>query len=253
MSFIDQSGRSLVTCESGDDHLHPFREVIHGIFEVIGDRRIHLHGCLDDCIILVPAHDIRESEGICMDGEFLIRSIEELLSKYRRQIVDGLPLIIVECTDTYHSCEFDIIGEISDLFPSCDDDVLITELHTLTHEESILFSILLIRLIYPCLDAISRYPRELFMDNPTESIDFTSCDEVDPRIHPSEKCILRFRIDLISIELQTWNRERHASCDIAPRADDTPRFIRRICDERDTDSSDLCDTTLFLGSGDTDP
>ena len=122
MSLIDESGFRFITGESCDDELHAFREVIRRILEIIGDCRIHLHRRLDGRVIIRSTHDIREPEGIVMDSEFLVGSIEELVSKNRDEVGDGSLAIIEKGCDIDCSLEIDIIGEITDLLVPIDID-----------------------------------------------------------------------------------------------------------------------------------
>lgn len=225
MSLIDQSRRGISFRESSDDHLHAPGEFIHSIFEIIGDRRIHLHSGLDECIILISTHDVRQSERVSMDAEFLISSIEEFFSKYRSEIFDSFSLIIDKCCYIDLSLQFDVISEISDLFSTIYCDGFIGKLYTLSHQDGILFTTLEVRSLDPCLDLISRYTRELFAYDSLESIDFSFGYDVYFRIHSSEKWGIGFCIHLITIEFESWNREDGSSRDIAPRSDNTPSFI----------------------------
>ena len=204
MSFIDESSRSILLRESGDDHLHPFGEFIDRILEIIRDGRIHLHSRFDNCIILITTDDIREPEGVIMDTELFIRPIEELLTKYRREVGDGRLSIIDEGCNIESSSEFDIIREVTEFFPTLERDRLITEPHHLSHEEGIFFDSFGIRFLDPGLELRTSDSRELFMHDSSEGIDFCCGDDMDLGIHPTEEGSLRLCIDLISIEFQSW-------------------------------------------------
>lgn len=91
------------------------------------------------------------------------------------------------------------------------------------------------------------------MDNFLKCIHFSLRDDMDFWIHSAEKWGIRFGIDLITIELESWNREECTCRNIAPRTDDTSRFIGDISHERDIYGSYLCDSIFFLGSRDIDP
>lgn len=252
MSFIDESCLGIIASESRNDELHPLGELIGGILEIIGDRCIHLHRCLDRAPIFRAIDNIGEPQGIIMDTEFLVSPIEELVTEDRSEVVDDCATIIEECRHIDCSLEVDIIGEISDFFSFIDDDRFITQYHRI-FEYGIFFGSFGIRFFDPCLESTPSNTSQLFMQYSFQFLHFHIRDDMNLRIHSSSEVYFCLSIDLITIEFESRNREEGIHRDIPSNTSNLPTLISWISMKRDVHSTNLCDTIIRLGSRDTDP
>ena len=151
MSFIDESGYSLLLRKSCNNHFHTSCKLITCVLEIIRQCGIHLHCCLDSRIIFSTTNYICESQCIFMNTELFIRTIEKFFSKYSRKIIDCFSLVIDQCCHMNSSLKLNFISKITNFLSAIYHNRLTTKNNRISHKKRILLSAICIARLNPRL------------------------------------------------------------------------------------------------------